>query len=237
MRTAIEQYDAAIDLLDQNRLANLLKKEDFREFLIGKKAKRIVLDNSEYTSLPNAAGCFQRNGLWIVYATDDRSSVVAEAEYQTADDAFCQLASSINLEYAPNETIEALLPLNSSQDARALEALVSRALDRLKTIANGLAGTKAWISVIDDIVFLQEEQRRLREYWYAATFDTIAVQLSDLEKQNESLALYLRSFQEIQEAYIRQFSPKRGYGRTQHRKYSRRLERTTQALQKKKQYG
>lgn len=239
MRAAIRQFDAAMDLLDQNRLVNLLKKEDFREFLISKKAKRIVLDNSEYTSLPNAEGCFQRNGLWIVYATDDRSSVVTEAEYPTADAAFCQLAANINLEYAPNETIESLLPLSSGQDVKALEALVSRALIRLKTIANGLVGAKARITIIDDIVFLQEEQRRLREFWYTTTFDTIAIQLSDLEKQNESLALSLRSFRKQQEAYYRIMqlsSSKRGYGRTQHKKFSR-PERTAQTLQKKKQYG
>lgn len=238
MRTAVVQYDAAAELLDQNRLVNLLKKEDFREFLIAKKVKRIVLDNSDYTSLPNAEGCFQKNGLWIVYATDDRSRVAAEAEYQTADEAFCRLASNLNLEYAPNETIEALLPLRSRQAANALEALVSRALVRLRTISNGLVGTKARIMIIDDIVFLLEEQRRLREYWYSSTFDAITLQLNDLEKQNEDLALSLRSFQALQETYLKHMmSPRRSYSRSQHKKYSRRLERAAQTLQKKKQYG
>lgn len=238
MRTSIRQYFAATEELDQNRLVNLLKKEHFRDFLIAKKAKRIVLDNSEYTSLPNAEGCFQRNGLWIVYSTDDRSSVEAEAEYQTADEAFCQLASDINLEYTPNETIEPLLQLRSGQDGRSLDALVSHALDRLKTISNGLVGTRARVMIIDDIVFLQEVQRQLREYLFTTTFDIITVQLSDLEKQNEDLAIYLRSIQEFQEAYKMQLpSLKRSYGRTSYKRYSRRSGRAALPLQKKKQYG
>lgn len=210
MCAVIEQYDVAAELLDQDRLLNLLKKEDFREFLISKKAKRIVLDNYEYTSLPNTEGCFQRNGMWIVYSTDDRSSVVSEAEYQTADEAFCHLASNINLEYTPNKTIETLLPLRSRQDGSALDALVSRALIRLRTISNSLAGTRARVMIVDDIIFLQEEHRRLREYWYTTTFDTITVQLSDLSKQNESLESALKRFKRsCQRAGIQQEVRKR----------------------------
>lgn len=76
-------------------------KEDFRQFLIDNGvADQCVLDSSTYSKLSSIVGCFKYGGLYFVYNTDERSEYFDIQRHERQIDAYRDVASRFNLEYA-----------------------------------------------------------------------------------------------------------------------------------------
>lgn len=132
------------------RLEGLLLKEVFRKFLINKNvADRFVIDTHCFTRLPNKIGCFSSDGKWVVYETDDRSSVTDEMEHALPILAFQDTASRHGLNFKPTKSSRA-----------QLEALyLDEAIKNTETVERNLRGTEMHAAVNDDVVFLRKQRR------------------------------------------------------------------------------
>ena len=174
-------------LLNQERLEMLLLKEDFRVFLIKRGVKRVVLDNPQYSELPNVCGCFAKDGQWIVYETDDRAQVAVEERFSSAELAYSALAARLGYLYEPKFDYCEMLEKETDEAFTILRYLLEKAMERLGAIASSLSETEARSAIEDDIRFLMIASLNLENNQNARWRDELIVQVNFLTKQNEEM--------------------------------------------------
>ena len=86
------------------RMRNILLKEEFRAFAKSNKISgHCAIDDDDYSTLPGAVGCVQRNGQWVVYSVDERSKHYGETYYPDAKDAFQAMARQFGKTFTPSD--------------------------------------------------------------------------------------------------------------------------------------
>lgn len=182
-----QEIQPARRLLNQARLERLLLKEDFRDFLIKRGVKRVVLDNPQYSELPNVCGCVAQGGQWIVYETDERSQVVAEEAHPSLERAYSALASRLGFDYEPKFDFSEMFELKSEIDVTILLYLVERVQKQLRKIASALSETEAQSAIKNDISFLFAERLLLENLRQMRRNDEILMHVKKLTEKQEAI--------------------------------------------------
>ena len=238
MNVRLQYPDNKVHFFANEKLMRILRKEEFREFLIENKAHAVVLDNCEYSTRPNTLGCFYNNNWWIAYETDDRSEILEEDQFQTEEEAFSWIAEREGLKYTPDDRLEALLEMQTNEDESALELCIYKAITRLTEIANKLSGTKSQAAIKQDVKYLNTQLfMLLRHRHFEDQMNEIMFNLERTESMSRDLAKNMEKIQELQrKTWITGY---RGYRdkETHLKKRNCRTERAEQALKIAKKYG
>ena len=85
---------------DQGPIDALYKEEFRKQAIAHGVADDCVIDKDTYAEVSCVSGCFKSGDKWIVYDTDERSTVYKEKEYLTAPFAYTDIASRLGFTYS-----------------------------------------------------------------------------------------------------------------------------------------
>ena len=82
------------------RIHDVHIKEAFRlQAIAHDVADECVIDKNTYAEISDISGCFNRDGKWIVYDTDERAHVCEEVAFSSELSAFQHLAERLNFHF------------------------------------------------------------------------------------------------------------------------------------------
>lgn len=152
---------------NREKLFNLLIKEDFRDFIVSKnKGNKYVIDNPDYTSMPNAIACLEREHSWHVYETDERSKVCNEKTFELVTEAYEDAALRSGVIFNPSPDILKINPNSSFSPYRNYITIpipkIKKALDNAQEIADLMSGEPNGILAKENAKFLNETLKKCR---------------------------------------------------------------------------
>jgi len=142
---------------NREKLFNLLIKEDFRTFIVNKnRGNNYIIDNPDYTSMPNAIACLERNRGWCVYETDERSKVCNEKTYTSVIEAYKDAASRSGFDFVPSKDIINIKNKTHSDYTGIPIFKIHKALTNAKEIARLMNGKPNGILAAKNVEFLTQ---------------------------------------------------------------------------------
>ena len=158
--------------LMKDPVKQLIEQERFRQFLLKNDAARdVVLSRLDYSETSDIVGCFFRDSKYHVYSTDERYKAYNEKSFDTAIEAYKEVARRLDLDYSDAQYNNIILRQTRIECAASALEYWDFMRKRYGNSADGQNAKKnrdiLLVAIKSEIERKQQEKKRL-EYIVAA---------------------------------------------------------------------